>query len=129
MEYSRSCVEAREECLELCYVSFDVNTSVLLLQGLTRSEAGAEPPLLGFIVPATKPVGTVFIMLRQDKSGVFEQSLGKLFIKGIGMSLFFSKRSLFLLVCVGIFIKIDQTTFCFQYSFSELSYLNLLHPR
>lgn len=91
-----------------------------------RSEAGAEPPLLGFTVPATKPVGTVFVMLRQDKSGVFEQSLGKLFIKGIGMSLFFSKRGLFLLVCVGIFIKIDQTTFCLQYSFSELLYLNLL---
>lgn len=93
-----------------------------------RSEAGAEPPLPGFTVPATKPVGTVFIMSRQDKSGVFEKSRSKLFIKGIGMSLFFSKRSfsLFLLVCVGIFIKIDQTTFCFQYSFSELSYINLL---
>lgn len=65
-------------------------------------EGGAEPPSPCLTAPATKPVGTVCIMSRQDKSGVFELSLGKVFIKAIGKSLFFSKGSsvsLFLLGC------------------------------
>ena len=53
-----------------------------------------SPPSPCLTVLATKPVGTVCIMSRQDKSGVFELSLDKVFIKaikGIGTSLFFSK--------------------------------------
>lgn len=62
--------------------------------------AGVEPPLSCLTVPATKPVGTVYIMSRQDKSGVSELSVSQVLIKAVGMSLSFLRGysvSLFLL--------------------------------
>lgn len=97
----------------LC-VSVCVNNSVLFAPRPYHFEIGAEPPLPYSTVLATKPVGTVCIMSRQGKSGVFEHNLGKIFIKAIGMSLFFSKGSLFLLVC-KIFIKVDHCLLCSSY--------------
>ena len=63
---------------------------------------GAEPPSPCLTVPATKPVGTVYIMSRQDKSGVFELSVGKVLIKAIGMSLFFSKRLFYKFIFISM---------------------------